>query len=71
MAYDYMGLHLGDRRTPRRGAAQCTSMQCYSMCLGVVLFKFAMSEDCPTALQGRKGLVKTKLSLDEDLTPTQ
>jgi hypothetical protein len=37
----------------------------------VVLFKFTMSEDRQVALQGRKGLVGTKLGLDKDLTPTQ
>jgi hypothetical protein len=36
-----------------------------------MLLKFAMSEDCQAALQGRKGLAGTKLSLDEDLTPAQ
>ncbi|CAK9221707.1 unnamed protein product [Sphagnum troendelagicum] len=38
---------------------------------GVVLFKFAMSEDRQAALRGRKGLVGTRLGLDEDLMPTQ
>ncbi len=37
----------------------------------VVLFKFATSENYQAVLQGRKGLVGTKLGLDEDLMPTQ
>ncbi|CAM6008164.1 unnamed protein product [Sphagnum balticum] len=36
--------------------------------LGAVLLKFAMSEDCQVVLRGRKGLVGTKLGLDEDIT---
>jgi hypothetical protein len=39
--------------------------------LGIVLFKFATSEDCQAALWGRKGLARTKLGLDEDLTLAQ
>ncbi len=38
---------------------------------GAVLLKFAMSEDRQVALRGRKGLARTKLSLDEDFTPAQ
>ncbi len=38
---------------------------------GAMLFKFAMSEDRQAALRGRKGLVGTKLGLDEDLTLAQ
>jgi hypothetical protein len=38
---------------------------------GVMMFKFAMNEDCQAALQGHKGLARTKLGLDKDLTPTQ
>jgi hypothetical protein len=38
---------------------------------GVVLFKFTTNEDHQVALRGCKGLVGTKLGLDEDLTPTQ
>jgi hypothetical protein len=37
----------------------------------VVLFKFVMSEDCQAALWRRKGLVGTKLGLDEDPTLAQ
>jgi len=36
-----------------------------------MLFKFAMSEDHQIAFWRRKGLARTKLSLDEDLTPVQ
>jgi hypothetical protein len=39
--------------------------------LGVVLLKFAASEDCQATLRGCKGLTGTKLGLDKDLTPTQ
>ncbi|CAK9211037.1 unnamed protein product [Sphagnum troendelagicum] len=39
--------------------------------LGVVLLKFATSEDLQAVLRGRKGLTGTKLGLGEDLTPTQ
>ncbi|CAK9876989.1 unnamed protein product [Sphagnum jensenii] len=42
-----------------------------SACPGVVILKFATSEDRQAALRGHKGLVGTKLGLDEDLTPTQ
>ncbi len=38
---------------------------------GMVLLKFATSEDCQATLRGRKGLIGTKLGLDEDLMPTQ
>jgi hypothetical protein len=38
---------------------------------GVVLLKFATNEDHQATLQRRKGLARTKLGLDEDLTPTQ
>ncbi len=38
---------------------------------GAVLLKFVTSEDHQTTFRGRKGLVGTKLGLDEDLTPTQ
>jgi hypothetical protein len=34
-----------------------------------MLFKFVTSEDYQVVLRGRKGLAKTKLGLDEDLTP--
>jgi len=37
----------------------------------VVLFKFVMSEDRQVVLRGRKGMARTKLGLDENLTPTQ
>lgn len=36
-----------------------------------MLLKFTMSEDHQVTLRGRKGLAKTKLRLDKDLTPTQ
>jgi hypothetical protein len=36
-----------------------------------VLFKFAMNEDRQAGLWRRKGLMGTKLGLDEDLTLTQ
>ncbi len=36
-----------------------------------VLLKFATSKDCQVALQGCKGLARTKLGLDEDLSPAQ
>jgi len=36
-----------------------------------MLLKFEMSKDRQATLQGRKGLIGTKLGLDEDLTPTQ
>jgi hypothetical protein len=35
---------------------------------GAMLFKFATNEDRQGALRGRKGLVGTKLGLDENLT---
>jgi hypothetical protein len=35
-----------------------------------VLFKFAMNEDRQAALRGCKGLIGSKLGLDENLTPT-
>jgi hypothetical protein len=35
----------------------------------VVLLKFATSEDYQATLRGCKGLARTKLGLDEDLTP--
>ncbi len=38
---------------------------------GVVLLKFATNKDCQATLRGRKGLARTKLGLDEDLTPVQ
>jgi hypothetical protein len=38
---------------------------------GVVLLKFATNEDRQAALRRRKGLVGTKLCLDEDLIPAQ
>jgi hypothetical protein len=40
------------------------------VCCGTVLFKFTTSEDHQAALWGSKGLVGTKLGLDENLTPT-
>jgi hypothetical protein len=36
-----------------------------------VLLKFATNEDHQVALWGRKGLIGTKLGLDEDLMPAQ
>jgi hypothetical protein len=42
-----------------------------SMCPGTVLFKFATNEDRQAVLRGCKGLARTKLGLDENLTPTQ
>jgi hypothetical protein len=39
--------------------------------LGAVLLKFAISEDHHAVLRRHKGLVGTKLGLDEDLTPVQ
>jgi hypothetical protein len=39
------------------------------MRFSVVLFKFAMNKDCRAALQGHKGLARTKLGLDKDFTP--
>jgi hypothetical protein len=36
-----------------------------------VLLQFATSEDCQVALQGHKGLTRTKLGLNKDFTPTQ
>ncbi len=39
-------------------------------CLNVVLFKFATNKDRQVVLRGRKGLVGTKLGLDEDFMPT-
>jgi hypothetical protein len=36
-----------------------------------MLFKFTMSEDHQVALRGSKGLARTKLRLDKDLTPAQ
>ncbi len=41
------------------------------MCPSVVLLKFATNEDRQATLQGHKGLVRTKLGLDKDLTPAQ
>jgi hypothetical protein len=38
---------------------------------GVMLLKFATNEVRQVALGGRKGLTRTKLGLDEDLTPAQ
>jgi hypothetical protein len=38
---------------------------------GAMLFKFVTNEDRQAALRGRKGLARTKLGLDEDLTPAQ
>jgi hypothetical protein len=38
---------------------------------GAVLLKFATSEDRQAALRRCKGLARTKLGLDEDLTPAQ
>jgi len=37
----------------------------------VVLLKFSTNEDRHAALRGHKGLKRTKLGLDKDLTPTQ
>ncbi|CAK9237597.1 unnamed protein product [Sphagnum troendelagicum] len=37
----------------------------------VVLFKFTTSKDCHVALRGHKGLVGTKLGLDEDFMSAQ
>ncbi|CAK9861968.1 unnamed protein product [Sphagnum jensenii] len=37
----------------------------------VVLFKFATNEDRQVVLQGRNGLTRTKLGLDENFMPTQ
>jgi hypothetical protein len=39
--------------------------------LDAMPLKFATSGDCQTVLRRRKGLAKTKLGLDKDLTPTQ
>jgi hypothetical protein len=36
-----------------------------------MLFKFITSEDRQVALRRRKGLTRTKLGLDKDLTPVQ
>jgi hypothetical protein len=52
-------------------ATSWASTSTVSARLGVVLLKFATSEDRQAALQGHKGLAGTKLGLDEDLTPTQ
>jgi hypothetical protein len=40
-------------------------------CLSAMLLKFVMNEDRHATLRGRKGLVGTKLGLDEDLMPAQ
>jgi hypothetical protein len=37
----------------------------------IELLKFVTNENHQVALQGRKGVAKTKLGLDEDLMPTQ
>jgi ABC-type histidine transport system ATPase subunit len=37
----------------------------------VVMFKFATSKDCHVTLRGRKGMVGTKLGLDENFMPVQ
>jgi hypothetical protein len=42
-----------------------------SACLGTMLLKFATSKDRQAMLRGCKGLARTKLGLDEDLTPTR
>ncbi|CAK9258448.1 unnamed protein product [Sphagnum jensenii] len=39
--------------------------------LGAVLLKFTTNEDRQATLRGHKGLAKTKLGLDENLTPAQ
>jgi hypothetical protein len=39
--------------------------------LDVMLFKFTMSEDRQAVLRGHKGLARTKLGLEENLTPAQ
>jgi hypothetical protein len=39
--------------------------------LGAVLLKFTMSENHQAVLQEHKGSSRTKLGLDEDLTPMQ
>ncbi len=38
---------------------------------GTVLLKFTTREDRKAVLQGHKGLARTKLGMDEDLTPAQ
>jgi hypothetical protein len=39
--------------------------------LDAMLLKFTTNEDRQGALRGHKGLIGTKLGLDEDLMPTQ
>jgi hypothetical protein len=38
---------------------------------GAMLFNFVTNKDLSVVLRGHKGLVGTKLGLDEDLTPIQ
>jgi hypothetical protein len=56
------------RQRPAIAQASTSTM---GVCPGAMLLKFAMSKDHQATLQRRKGLVGTKLNLDEDLTPTQ
>ncbi len=54
---------------------QPTTTQASTLMAGMrfdaVLLKFATSEDYQATLRGCKGLVGTKLGLDEDLMPTK
>jgi hypothetical protein len=57
--------------TLQRPATTRASVAATSTCFGAVLLKFATSEDRQATLGGCKGLARTKLGLDEDLTPAQ
>jgi hypothetical protein len=57
--------------TWQRPATMRASALTASAHLGAVLLKFTTSENRQATLQGCKGLVGTKLGLNEDLTPTQ
>jgi hypothetical protein len=52
----------------QRPVVAWASAQATGVCPNTMLFKFVTSEDYQVVLRGRKGLAKTKLGLDEDLT---
>jgi hypothetical protein len=57
--------------TQQRPRTSQASALATGMRLDAVLLKFTMNEDRQAMLRGPKGLIGTKLSLDEDLTLAQ
>ncbi len=57
--------------TRQRPATTQASASTIGVCFSVMFLKFPTSKDHQAALQGHKGLARTKLGLDKDLTSTQ